>query len=297
MGNASVSVVIPAYNAEWCVERAVDSVLAQTRQPLEILIVNDGSTDDTAAKAQGFRDRIRLIDQPNGGLSSARNTGIRLAKGEWIAFLDADDYWLPRKLEQQLQLLEMNPALGFCSTGARVETPSGAELNLWHCPIKTDSTLHTIFNQNAAIAGSGSAVLARRDLLLETGLFDESLQSLEDIDMWLRLAAITHYGCVEEPLTVILKRPDSMSRNLDVMRQSALCVMRKNRSLLEHELRGGFWQAAYSTVLADYAKWEYRIGRKWPAVLHLLEGLARAPIRRGRLLLSLLLAIVLGQRI
>lgn len=297
MGTATVSVVIPAYNAEWCVERAVDSALAQTYQPLEILVVNDGSTDDTAAKAQYFGGLVRLIDQPNGGLSNARNAGIRLAQGEWIAFLDADDYWLPRKLEQQIKLLEANPALGFCSTSARVETPSGAKLNLWHCPIQSGPTLHTIFNQNAAIAGSGSAVLARRDLLLATGLFDESLQSLEDIDMWLRLAAITRYGCVEEPLTVILKRPDSMSRNLDVMRQSALCVMRKNRNLLEHELRGRFWQAAYATVLADYAKWEYRIGRKRTAVLHLLEAFARAPIHRGRLLLSLLTAMVLGQRI
>ena len=292
-----VSVVIPAYNAAWCIEKALASVLEQSYSPLEIIVVNDGSSDATPARVKDFGERVRLIEQPNGGLSNARNTGIRQARGEWVAFLDADDYWLPGKLQRQMELLAAQPELGFCSTCTRVETPEGKELNFWHCPEGRESALRTIFARNAAVAGSGSAVVARRDLLLASGGFDEQLHSLEDIDMWLRLAAVTGYGCVEEPLTVILKRPDSMSRNLDVMRDSALKVMHKNRALLDRSLRGGYWRAAYATVLADYAKWEYRVGRKGPAMLHLLEGLVRAPLQRGRLILGLLVAMTLGQKI
>ena len=292
-----VSVVVPAYNAAWCIDKALESVLEQSYSPLEIIVVNDGSSDDTSNRVKGFGERVRLVEQPNGGLSSARNTGIRQARGEWVAFLDADDCWLPGKLQRQMELLASRPDLGFCSTCTRVETPEGEVLNLWHCPEVRESALRTIFARNAAVAGSGSAVVARRDLLLNSGGFDEQLHSLEDIDMWLRLAAVTGYGCVDEPLTVILKRPDSMSRNLDVMRQSALRVMHKNRALLDRNSRGSYWQAAYASVLADYAKWEYRVGHKAPAMLHLLEGLVRAPLQRGRLILGLLVAMALGQKI
>jgi len=292
-----VTVVIPAYNAAWCIEKALKSVLAQDYSPVEVLVVNDGSSDATSSRVKNLNSSVRLIEQPNGGLSNARNTGIHQARGEWVAFLDADDYWLPGKLQRQMELLASDPTLGFCSTCTRVESPQGEELNLWHCPKLQESTLKTIFSGNAAVAGSGSAVVARRDLLLETGGFDEELRSLEDIDMWLRLAAVTGYACIEEPLTVILKRPDSMSGNLDVMRPCALQVMRKNRHLLDSGSRGRFWQAAYATVLADYAKWEYRVGRTGAAIVHLLEGLGRAPVRRGRLLLGLLVAMASRQKI
>ena len=155
--------------------------------------------------------------------------------------------------------------------------------------------LTTIFERHAAVAGSGSAVLARRDLLLQAGLFDESLRSLEDIDMWLRLAAISPYACVPYPSVAILRRADSMSCNLDVMRESAIAVMHKNRGLLEPAMRGAFWRSAYASVLADYAKWEYRAGKRGTAMAHLLEGLARSPLRRGRMILGLLVAMIGGQ--
>ncbi len=297
MNPTPVSVVIPAYNVAWCIKRAIVSVLNQSLPPTEILVVNDGSTDDTAAVVREFGEAVTLIDQPNGGLSNARNTGIRHARGEWVAFLDADDYWLPEKLERQVSLLASDPELAFCSTCTRVVTPDGAEINIWHCPDQGASMLHTIFERHAAVAGSGSSVVARRELLQQAGLFDEALRSLEDIDMWMRLAALGRYGCISEPLTVILKHSESMSRNLPVMRQSALRVMHKNRDLLDPELRGAFWRACFATVLADYAKWEYRTGKKWTAVMHLLEGLIVSPFRRGRTSLSLIVAIVLGQRL
>jgi glycosyltransferase involved in cell wall biosynthesis len=292
-----VSVVIPAYNAAWCVGRAIDSALAQQYSDREVIVVDDGSTDATADVLARYRDAIRVVGKRNEGLSSARNTGIRAAVGEFVAFLDADDHWLPAKLMRQVALLDSHPEIGFCSTAASLVSPDGTRLGEWPCPQPVDNMLREIFARNAAVAGSGSAVVARRELFKRSGMFDESLKSLEDIDMWMRLAAITRYACVPELLTVILRNPASMSRNLDVMRESAIRVLHKNRSLLAASDRGAFWQASYATMLADYAKWEYRAGRRLAAIGHLCEGLLRAPFARGRLLLGLMVAMAVGERI
>jgi hypothetical protein len=178
-----------------------------------------------------------------------------------------------------------------------LEAPDGSPLGEWTCPQPADNMLREIFARNAAVAGSGSAVLARRELFDRAGMFDESLKSLEDIDMWMRLAAIARYACVPEPLTVVLRNPDSMSRNLDVMRASAIRVLRKNRHLLAASEQGAFWQASYASMLADYAKWEYRAGRRLAAMGHLCEGLLRAPVARGRLMLGLMVAMATGEPI
>src|SRR5512139_2667017 len=109
MAAPTVSVVVPAYNAAWCVRKAVDSVLAQDFRDFELIVVNDGSTDDTLAVLRGYGDAIRVVDQRNGGMSNARNAGIRAARGEFLAFLDSDDWWLPGKLGRQVALLRARP--------------------------------------------------------------------------------------------------------------------------------------------------------------------------------------------
>ena len=139
----TVSVIIPAFNAGWCVRKAIDSVLAQDYADSEVIVVNDGSTDDTAAVLASYGSAIRLIDQPNGGMSNARNAGIRAARGEFLAFLDSDDWWLPGKLTQQVELLRRHPELGFCSCAARVEDMEGRLLNLWACPIWQEPVSYT----------------------------------------------------------------------------------------------------------------------------------------------------------
>lgn len=295
MTPAPVSVVIPAYNAAWCVRRAVDSVLAQTRPCLETLVVDDGSTDDTAAVLSHYGDRIRVIRKPNGGLSSARNAGILEAHGTLVAFLDADDWWLPTKIASQAQLMEGRPEIGFSSTAARIEDPDGRLLNIWPSPRWQGSFLEHLFHYPAAAAGSGSGVVARRACFTEAGLFDEGLKSLEDIDMWMRLAAVTQFACLEDSLVVIVKRPDSMSRNLDVMRHAALQVMTKNRKLLRRDRRGSYWRAGVASLLADYAKWQHRAGRRGDALADIVRAFSIAPFSRGRLCLGLLRDIALGR--
>ena len=292
-----VSVVMPAYNVAWCVRRAVDSALAQSLREIEVIVINDGSTDDTLQVLASYGDAIKVIDQANGGMSHARNAGIRAARGKYVAFLDADDWWLPEKLARQVELLNNRPELGFCSTAARVENPQGELLNLWHCRHARRDMLETIIAENAAVAGGCSAVMVRRELFEQVGLFDESLRGFEDPDLWMRLAAVCHYACIDEPLAVILRREKSVSRNLDTMREAALRSMRKNRALLPTRLRGGFWRNAMASVYTDYAKGQYRIGRKTAALADVASAFALAPLGRGRLCLGLLRDILLGREL
>lgn len=290
-----VSVVIPAYNAAWCVHKAIDSALAQGVDGVELIVVDDGSTDDTATVLAAYGDRLRVVAQHNGGLSSARNAGIAAARAPLVAFLDADDWWLPGKVARQLELMRQRPDVGFSSTAARVESPDGRLLNLWAAPRWQGSFLVHLFGANGDVAGSGSAVMVRRELFDRVGGFDPGLRSLEDIDMWMRLAAVTDFACLDEPLVVILKRPDSMSRNLEVMRDAAVRVMHKNRRLLPPALQGGYWRACMAAVHADYAKWRHRTGHRAAALRELAQLFALAPVARGRLGLGLLRDVVLGR--
>lgn len=130
----TISVVIPAFNAAWCIQRAINSVLEQDHKPAEVIVVDDGSKDNTSLVLAGFNEEIHIVKKENGGLSSARNAGIREATGSHVAFLDADDWWLPGKLSAQAKLMQENPGLGFCSVAARVEDADGNLLNLWNCP-------------------------------------------------------------------------------------------------------------------------------------------------------------------
>lgn len=289
----TVSVVVPAYNAAWCIERAVRSVLAQTYRDFELIVVDDGSSDNTARVLSPFAAALRVVAKQNGGLSSARNAGVRAARGDLVAFLDADDWWEPTKLARQAALMAARPDLAFCSTAARLVAPDGTPLGEWPCGCATTHpTLDALFLCNGTIAGSGSAVMARADALARAGPFDERLRSLEDVDMWMRLAVVGGYACVDTPLAVITKRPDSMSRDLDVMRHAARHVMRKNRHLLPPEKRGAFWRHAYAGMLSDYAKWAWRTQRRGLALRDVATGLCIAPISRGRLMAGLLLTML-----
>jgi glycosyltransferase involved in cell wall biosynthesis len=283
-----VSVVMPAYNVAWCIARAVDSVLAQDFRACELIVVNDGSTDGTRALLEGYGAAITVINQENRGMSAARNAGIRRARGTYVAFLDADDWWLAGKLSRQVDLMHGRPEIGFSSTTVRVEDDDGRLLNLWRCPNGSTEILATLFAQNAAIAGGCSAVMARRDLLDRVGLFDESLRGFEDPDLWMRLAAVSGYACIDETLAVILRREQSVSRNLDSMRVAALRSMRKNRALLPPGLRGRFWRSCLAGVYTDYAKPAYRAGRLGLAYADTLRALMLSPMGRGRLCLGLL---------
>jgi len=209
MVNPLVSVIIPTYNRSGLVGRAVDNVLEQTYRNTEIIVVDDGSTDDTLASLKRFGDRIRVVSQANAGPAAARNRGIEIASGEIIAFQDSDDLWMPCKLERQVSLLERGgPSVLVCLcsadmyfTGKPAMTsfdlagihPSFEE-GLWSNVAEVLATTFVLFNQCAAI---------RADVLKKIGGFDESLTFMEDYDLPLRLALEGNsWAFTREPLVI-----------------------------------------------------------------------------------------------
>jgi glycosyltransferase involved in cell wall biosynthesis len=294
MTEPTVSVVVPAYNAAAFVRRAVDSVLAQTWASRELLVVDDGSTDGTLDVLASYGERLRVLTQANAGPAAARNHGLRAARARYVAFLDADDRWLPAKLERQVALLESRPEIGFCSTATRVVTEAGDPAGDWPCTAIEGSLLETLFVRSAAVSGSTSGVLARRELLLAADGFDEALRGFEDPDLWIRLAARSGYACIPEPLTVVVRTSGSVSSHLPRMRAATLASFRKNRALLPPARHGAYWRAACAGALTDYAKMAWRAGDRRHGLAWAGEALLRAPIGRGRLAAGLLVAMLRG---
>lgn len=197
-----ISVVIPAYNASHFLPRCIESVFAQTLQPAEVIVVNDGSADDSAAVAQ--RLGATVVSRANGGLSAARNTGVQHSTGEWVAFLDADDRWLPEKLE--CQAAQVQPGTVLVYTGVRIFDDNGVLRSSAAVDPAKAVTMLRYLNPITP-----SSALARRDALLETGGFREDVRACEDWDMWMRLSRLGSFAAVPEALTDYYVYPNSMS--------------------------------------------------------------------------------------
>lgn len=191
-----ISVVIPSHNRAHTLPRALDSVLAQRTPPSEIVVVDDGSTDGTAALLADRYPDIRYLRQPNRGVSAARNRGIRAARGEWIALLDSDDAWRPGKLTQQVQRLAVRPGQRLCHT-EEIWIRHGVRVNPMKKHAKGGGDLFRACLPRCVI--SPSSVVLHRSLLEEVGLFDESLPACEDYDLWLRVCAREAVLFVDSP--------------------------------------------------------------------------------------------------
>jgi glycosyltransferase involved in cell wall biosynthesis len=194
-----VSAIIPTHNRRALVCEAIASALAQRDVALEVIVVDDGSTDDTASALAGLGGRIRYLQQPTRGVAAARNTGARSARGEWLAFLDSDDLWRPHKLARQLAYHARVPRLRASQTG-EIWIRNGVRVNACRHHRKPDGDIFAASVARCVV--SPSAVLLRRDLFEELGGFDESLEVCEDYDLWLRLGARELVGLLDEPLVV-----------------------------------------------------------------------------------------------
>ena len=188
---ASVSVVIPTFNRVTSLERALDSVLAQTLPADEVIIVDDGSTDNTVSILQSLYSKdelskVNFIEQDNRGVSAARNAGIEAAKYEWIALLDSDDVWHKNKLEKQIQTLKNAPEYLICHSD-EIWIRNGRRVNQMNKHQKAGGNIFQNCLPMCAI--SPSAVLIHRLIFDEVGLFDETLPACEDYDLWLRLCS------------------------------------------------------------------------------------------------------------
>ncbi|WP_414622130.1 glycosyltransferase [Calothrix sp. CCY 0018] len=219
----SISVIVPVFNGEKTIEETINSILNQTFQNIEIIIINDGSTDATLETIKNISDsRIKVFSYPNAGLSASRNRGIDRAKGEYISFIDADDLWTPDKLELQWQALQSNQEAAvayswtdyidesskFIKSGRRIKANGDVFSKL----------LITNFIEN----GSNPLICKKA---LEIGSFDESLPAAEDKDMWLRLAANYEFVCVEKPQILYRISTTSMSTNLKRQEAASLKVI------------------------------------------------------------------------
>jgi glycosyltransferase involved in cell wall biosynthesis len=224
-----VSVVIPTYNSVRFVTEAIDSVLAQTFQDLEILVVDDGSKDETReVLAKKYGDSIRYLYKENGGVSKARNYGIEQASGKYIAFLDADDLWMPEKLEKQVALLESNQETGLSYTGA-IKVDEKLELKGYIPAQKYDDACEgLLLNMNILVLSSS---IVRKDIILQTNGFDSQFSTCADKEYWLRLSLLTKFAPVEDFLVKYRDVANSMSSNPDLSKKDTLGVLDKFFSL------------------------------------------------------------------
>jgi glycosyltransferase involved in cell wall biosynthesis len=219
-----VSVVIPAYNRERTVRAAVDSALAQQDVVVEVIVVDDGSQDRTAAVVETIEDpRISLVRQSNRGVSAARNAGIRSARGEWVAFLDSDDVWLPQKLSRQLDRMAEAPGCMASQTSAYLVDDDLRPIRLKRCVQVEDPLLTFLRFQN--LPAAGSSWIVKRDLLGTIGGFDPTLERIEDWDFSLRIARFAKPLCIDEPLTLYRYNADNRSHDVDLHVAAGLTIL------------------------------------------------------------------------
>jgi len=194
----SVTVVIPTFNSARFLREAVDSALAQTVPPMEVIVIDDGSTDNTPEIMAAYASdpRVRYLRQKNAGQSSARNNGIRAAQGEFIAFLDADDRWKPNKLERQLERFS-DEHIGLVFTGSQVFDEHGVRSENRANESSCDDMLRSLITTTTFIP---SSVVVRKQCFDTCGLFDESLKKVEDREMWIRLAKQYRFSCAPDCL-------------------------------------------------------------------------------------------------
>lgn len=213
-----LSAIIPAWNCATFLGEAIDSALAQEDAAVEVIVVDDGSTDDTPALLESYGDRIRVLRQENKGLPAARNAGIGVARGDLIGFLDADDTWEKAKSRRQIEYLDAHPEFGLVfsdvwridESGRRVARILGAAGE----SIPTGRCLERLFLGNFILVPS---VVVRKSVLDRAGPFDVNLRSIEDYDMWLRIAAISGIGFLPDALASWRDRTGQMSGNRERM--------------------------------------------------------------------------------
>lgn len=219
-----ITVVIPVYNGEKTVRETIDSVLNQTFQDWELIIINDGSTDKTLEIIGSIKDeRIKVFNYPNAGLAASRNRGISLAKGEYISFIDADDLWTPDKLEVQLKALQENPQAVVAYSWTDIIDESSQIIRAGSYITFNGDVYANLLLMN--FISNGSNVLIRTEALKEVGKFDESLKSGEDWDMWLRLATRYQFVAVDKPQILYRMSGNSMSANLWRMEEESMQVI------------------------------------------------------------------------
>jgi len=274
-----VSVIVPLYNTASFIGRALESVLHQTMSDLELIVVDDGSTDDSLAVVETVDDeRLQIIRQSNQGASAARNRGLDEARAPYVAFLDGDDFWREDKLERQLAVLDKRPDLDLvfacCTVVDEEETPLALTGPGPAGPLSYADLLSENFIRN------GSTVLVRRDALVAAGRFDPAFAACNDYEAWLRVAALRprNIVCVQRYLTFYRRRSGQISSNWRGMRDAFEQLMLKMQSLRPHET-ASVDRTARRNMYRYLALVAYKGGETKSALGLLLDSFRARPMR------------------
>lgn len=282
---ATVDVIIPCYNGAKYLSFALESVVAQSFDDWRILVVDDGSTDNTSEVTDPYLKRlggkIHYIRQENRGVSAARNTAIEAATAEFLAFLDADDMWLPCRLADSLELMRRRPEIGLTYGGITLIDAEGQTGQTFTGSKNNEATwiARQIYCRDIHVPCV--TVTVRRKCIAETGAFDESMRVTEDRDLWFRITQRYQVGFIPRPLAYYRVSPDSMTTNPERMLQSQLLFIRRY-----YGSRGcGFSQRqlALSRAYMERAQTYAKRREPWKAVSNSLKAVALFPFSKGNI--------------
>lgn len=288
---ADVSVIMPAYNSGKTVERALASIAAQTVRPREVIVVDDGSTDDTVARVRAMMGRmngirLRLFSQRNAGAGAARNRAVAEAGGGWLAFLDSDDEWLPAKLERSLRVSEdgdliMSSHNLFNVAPDGTETLNDSRARWLRNP---DDPYRTLFLRGFI---SSSTVLVRRDAVVAVGGFDATLRSAQDYELWLAVLARAgrRFETFAEPLLRYTLAPEGITSRIDRKVACSLAILRRHMGILKRRPGPVLGPVVLRALIIHYeAVQGHRARSEWGGVI---RQLALCPPRLAGILIHL----------
>ena len=273
--NPMVSAILPNYNYAQYLGGAIDSVLNQTHSAIEIIVVDDGSTDGSREVLESYGDKIKTVFQKNAGVSAARNRGIAESGGDYIAFLDPDDVWFPEKIEKQLSKFKSDPELGLVHVGIEHIDARGDSLNVRLCGTE-GWVLEDILLGRPVIFGGGSGFVVPRRVIDDIGEFDTRMSTSADWDIFCRIAKNYRFGVVPETLLHYRIHGANMHKNVDLMEHDVLLGYEKvfaGNDVTLAKIKSAAYGHMHKMLAASY----YNVGDHGRFIRHAIKSVAFAP--------------------
>jgi glycosyltransferase involved in cell wall biosynthesis len=279
---SDVSIIVPTYNHSRYIRQAIDSALSQTLTSFEVIVVDDGSTDDTAHALGGYGSRVRVARQENRGVAAARNKGAEIARGDLLAFLDADDIWIPRKLEMQTRRFGGEHRLGLVHCGVEDITEEGRPICQRLDGLEGQVATEMLLFNRSVILGGGSAIMIPRAVFEEVGGFDTRLSTSADWDLFYRIASRYEIGFVPEVLVRYRLHSANMHGNVRAMEHDMLLCYEK--AFAESGAAEGIRRRCYGNLHAVLAGSFFSAGEYTGFLRHAVKSVLFTPDNLSRFL-------------